>query len=287
MRKGVPTLVRQIVHKALEEDQASKDVTSQALLDPKLKVRAVIVAKEAGVLCGTGCAQLVFRALDPKSQWIPHLKDGERVTAGEKVLSITGNARKILAGERVALNFLQHLSGIATLTSRFVTAVRGTKAKIYDTRKTVPGLRFLQKYAVRCGGGTNHRTDLAQAAMIKDNHLKILKASRVCMSGIKDNLPKGTILILEAENLSQIQAAVQSRAEVILLDNMPLPKLKRAIHLIRSSAVPPIPQIEVSGGVSLRNVRAIAKLGMERISVGALTHSAPALDISLEIEKIG
>ncbi len=180
------------------------------------------------------------------------------------------------------MNFIQHLSGVATMASKFVDAVRGTRARIYDTRKTIPGIRNLQKYAVRMGGGTNHRMGLSDMAMVKVNHLQAVKQFPEKLLSMKSRLPKGMLLVIEAKDFSEVRLALHSRADIILLDNMPVPHLRKAIRMIRS--VPgKAPMIEVSGGISLKSVRPIARLGVDRISVGALTHSAPALDVSMEI----
>ena len=269
------------VEAALREDSAGADLTSRLLLDPAKKAEARVVARQSGTLCGTEVAALVFRRLDPSCKVRILKRDGSRLKPGDVVLSVRGRLPRLLAAERTALNFLQQLSGVATRTAEFVRRTRGARAKILDTRKTVPGLRALQKYAVRCGGGANHRMSLADAAMVKDNHLKALKGDFSGLMKMKERLPRGAKLIVEAKNEREIGLALKAKADVILLDNMPLPRLREAIRLVRSNSRA---QIEVSGGVSLKTVRAVARLGPDRISVGALTHSAPALDLSLEIE---
>lgn len=275
--------IKKIIDSALKEDFAQKDITSQKLFDPKQKIRAEIIAKTAGILCGIEIAEEIFKMVDPKCKIKINAHDGERISPDQILLTVQGRVIKILSCERIVLNFLQHLSGVASLTGKFVHAVKSTKAKIYDTRKTIPGLRFLQKYAVRCGGGNNHRMNLNEMAMVKDNHLKALQLQiEDCrLYDLKSKLPKGTKLVIETENMEQTQLALDSKADIIMLDNMSIQQLKKAIRFIRSSS--PKTLIEVSGGITLQNVRQIAKLNIDRISIGALTHSAPALDISMEL----
>jgi nicotinate-nucleotide pyrophosphorylase (carboxylating) len=269
------------VEAALREDSAGADLTSRLLVDPSRRARARIVARQTGVLCGAEIAAFVFRRLDPSCRVRILKRDGSRLSPGDAVLEAEGRLPRLLAAERTALNFIQQLSGVATLTAQFVDRAKGTRAKILDTRKTVPGLRALQKYAVRCGGGTNHRMGLADAAMVKDNHLSALEGDPSKLLTLKKKLPKGTALIVEAKTQREIGWALAARADVILLDNMSLPRLRAAIRRIRAESKA---QVEVSGGVNLRTVRAIARLNPDRISVGALTHSAPALDLSLDLE---
>ncbi len=272
--------INDIVKRALEEDSAGKDITSQLLFEPKEMAIAQIVAKQNGVLCGTLPAKLVFETADPKCKVKLHLQDGQELEVDQKVMTIEGSLRKLLACERTALNFLQHLSGVASLTAEFVEAVKGSKAKIYDTRKTIPGLRALQKWAVICGGGKNHRMHLAEMAMVKDNHLKMACNKPETLIALKSKLPKKTLLVIEAKNSLEVELALKAQADIILLDNMPLPELKKEIAHIRSKKSKT--KIEVSGGIALESVRKIAQLGVDRISVGKLTHSAPALDLSME-----
>lgn len=275
--------LKRIVRAALAEDAAFRDVTSRALFagrDPK--ITAAVVAKEAGVLCGLDAAETAFRLLDPRCALRRRAKDGDSVRPGQRVLEVSGRASRILAAERTALNFLQHLSGVATLTAAYVAEARGTSAKILDTRKTVPGLRALQKYAVRCGGGLNHRMDLAAMAMVKDNHLRVAERDQAWLLGLKRRLPRGVKLEIEAENLKQVDLALDCGADIILLDNMSLAQIRQAVKRIRQRSRFHRPLIEISGGVTLRTARAFAKTGVDRISVGRLTHSAPALDLSLE-----
>lgn len=278
--------IRRIVAIALQEDQTGQDVTGRFLLDRKQIVQAKIIAKEKGVLCGTEIAKYIFRKLDPECEVRFHTRDGNKVGPLKKIMTVKGKAFKILSAERTALNFLQHLSGIATLTEKFVDTIKGTEAKIYDTRKTIPGLRILQKYAVRCGGGQNHRLNLSAMVMVKDNHLKTIKGSELRVLSLKTKLPRNILLEIEAQNIGEVDLALRAKADIILLDNMSIPQMKKAILHIRNTKYKTRntkPLIEVSGGVTLKNVRQIARLGVDRISVGAITHSVPAIDISMEI----
>jgi nicotinate-nucleotide pyrophosphorylase (carboxylating) len=270
-----------LIREALREDIGSGDVTSLALLSPRLKGRGTIVAGQAGVICGTKMAEQTFRRVDPRLKVRVLKRDGSRVKKGARVLALSGRAASILAGERTALNFLARLSGIATLTSKFVEKVKGTRAKILDTRKTTPGWRELEKYAVKCGGGVNHRMRLDDLILIKDNHLASLKHKDAIAAAVQRARKKYPRLRVEVEcdRLAQIGQAARARADVILLDNMTPAQMKRAVRKIRGSA-----KIEASGGVTLANVRRIAATGVDFISVGALTHSAPAMDFSLEVE---
>lgn len=273
------------VKRALREDWGRGDITSQILLPKNLAARGVVVSHARGIFAGgpvlkaiAACAGLRVRLLK---------KDGARIAPGERLAEIRGAARAVLAIERVALNFLQRLSGIATLTRKFVEAVAGSGVKILDTRKTTPGLRFLEKYAVSVGGGMNHRSALSEMAFVKDNHLSLLGehlTGRKLFSIKRKRRLHGRCLVVEAQSIGQALLALTANADIILLDNMPLPRLRKAIQLIRRAS--PKTKIEVSGGVTLKNIRRIAALGVERISVGALTHSAPSLDMSLEVEGV-
>ncbi len=280
-QKNLPML-KEIARRALQEDAARADITSQILFDSKERATAEIIAKEEGVLCGAESAKLVFEMGDPHCKVKIHEKDGKRLEMGQKIMTISGNLQKLLACERTALNFLQHLSGVATLTAKFVAAVQGTKVQIYDTRKTIPGFRILQKWAVVCGGGKNHRMHLTEMAMVKDNHLKMLRSKPELLLELKSKLPKNTRLVIEAKTHLEVELALKANADIILLDNMSLRELKREILNIRSQK--PSTQIEISGGIGLDSVKKMAHLDIDRISVGKLTHSAPALDISLELE---
>ena len=267
-----------VVCEALAEDLGSGDVTSQGVIEAQSRCRAQIVAKERGVMCGLPAAEAVFRALDPEVEFRALVQDGDLVQAPPAaVAEVEGPARAVLAGERTALNLLCRLSGIATLTRRFVEAVEGTGAVILDTRKTTPGLRALEKYAVLCGGGRNHRFGLDDGILIKDNHIRLVGGIQAAVERMRragTDLP----IEVEAETLDDVVEALEAGADAILLDNMTLDELRRAVALARGRA-----KLEASGGVSLDTVRAIAETGVDFISVGALTHSAPALDLSLEV----
>jgi nicotinate-nucleotide pyrophosphorylase (carboxylating) len=277
-----PEAVRAAVEAALTEDRAFEDATTLATVPPDLVGTARFLAKQDGVLAGMNVAAEAFRLLDPAVLVTVHVHEGERFRTAAVLAEVSGPVRAILQAERVALNFLQRLSATATLTRMFVEAVAGTRATILDTRKTTPGLRDLEKYAVRCGGGTNHRRDLAVMAMIKDNHREALaRAGRSLAEGvsaIRQRTP-GIPVEVEIDSLDQLGAALAAGPEWILLDNMPTAAMARAVRLTRGRA-----RLEASGGVHLETVRAIAETGVDAISVGALTHSAKALDISLDLE---
>lgn len=274
-----------IIISALKEDRTAADITTISLIAEGKIVRAELIAKSDGIICGLELFGEVFKSIDKRCTVRAAAKDGQKIKKGKVVLGIRGPARAILSGERTALNFIQHLSGIATLTSKFVSETRGTQAKIYDTRKTLPGLRELEKYAVRCGGGHNHRMHLADMALIKDNHLKFVESIAEAVNKIRQKR-SGIKIEVECENLRQVREAVGSNADILMLDNMDTRTLNKAISLIKNNdRAKKRPEIEISGGVYLGNVRKFAKLGVDRISVGALTHSAPALDLSLEIEE--
>ncbi|GIW17479.1 carboxylating nicotinate-nucleotide diphosphorylase [Tepidiforma sp.] len=277
-----PGLVERLARAALEEDRAFDDVTTLATVDPGLEGRAAFLAKEAGVLAGMPVAAACFRLVDSRCRFDQLVGEGERFDRGAVLASVTGPVRALLQAERVALNFVQRLSGTATLTRAFVDAVAGTKAVILDTRKTTPGLRDLEKYAVRCGGGTNHRRDLAAMAMVKDNHREAIRREGRTLAeaaaAIRALRP-GVAVEIEIDGLDQLDEALAARPEWILLDNMPLEAMAEAVRRVAGRA-----KLEASGGVRLETVRAIARTGVDAISAGALTHSARALDISLELE---
>lgn len=273
--------IRRAVRVALAEDVGSGDATTLATVPESATARAVMAAREPLVVAGLAVAEAVFQQLSASVECKRLVDDGQKANAGSGLLSLSGPARAILTGERVALNFLQRLSGVATLTARFVEAVQGTKAKILDTRKTTPGLRLLEKYAVRCGGGTNHRVGLFDRVLIKDNHLAALRgelpnAIGAAVSRARSQYPHLQVEV-EADTLEQVQQAVEARADIILLDNMTTDQLRAAVQAVSGRA-----KTEASGGVNLQTVRAIALTGVDFISVGAVTHSAPAVDIGLD-----
>jgi nicotinate-nucleotide pyrophosphorylase (carboxylating) len=269
-----------IVHNALEEDGAFNDVTTIATVVSTRRARAMVVARRAGVVSGVPLALEAFRQLNPKVTMRVDVEDSGHVKAGTPVIFISGHARGMLSAERVALNFMQHLSGVATLTAQFVEAVKGTSARIVDTRKTTPGWRKLEKYAVRCGGGQNHRMDLASSVLIKDNHLAALDGNvQLAVQRAREVAPAGARIEVECETIQQVEAALEAKADIILLDNMTPPQLADCVRLVDHQAI-----VEASGRVRLENVRAIADTGVDWISAGSLTHSPPALDLALDFD---
>lgn len=273
--------VRRLVEAAVVEDLAWGDATTEAIILDELKANGKIVAREEGVLAGIDVAAEVFRVIDPTIEFEALVADGQGLKRGQSLAIVRGSARGILAGERVALNFLQRLSGIASLTTRYVRAVAGHRARIIDTRKTTPNLRVLEKYAVLVGGGANHRQSLSDGILIKDNHLAAMATLGL---GLKEVVGKARQrarhtqrVEVEVETPEQAQAAADAGAELILLDNMALPEMRRAVALVGGRAL-----VEASGGVTLERVAAIAETGVDLISVGELTHSPRALDIALD-----
>jgi nicotinate-nucleotide pyrophosphorylase (carboxylating) len=275
MELSVDTLER-IVRDALAEDVGTGDVTSEGAIDDDALCTARLLLKEPGVVCGLDAAAAVFCALDQTIDFEPRAADGDLLEPSE-LARVEGPARAILTGERTALNVLGRLSGVATLTRRFVEAVAGTEAVILDTRKTTPGLRALEKYAVRCGGGRNHRFGLDDGVLVKDNHLRLAGGIRPAIERIRSACPDLAIEV-EAETLADVREALAAGADAILLDNMPPATMVEAVVLTRGRA-----KLEASGGVSLDTVRTIAETGVDFVSVGALTHSARSLDVSLEV----
>jgi len=278
---------KRLILLALREDIGSGDITTALVVDPLKKAEALIYAKGAGILAGINMAEAVFKTQDRKIGFKPLLKDGQKLKRGEKVAQIHGSASSILIAERTALNFLQHLSGIATLTNRFVMKTCHTRAVICDTRKTTPGFRIMEKYAVQVGGGKNHRLGLYDQILIKDNHIRMAGSVSDAIRRTLARNKRGLPLEVETSNLSQVKEALACGADWIMLDNFSLAEMKKPISLIRafSKSTKKKMTIEVSGQVSLENVLSIAKTGPDLISIGQLTHSAPALDFSLEIVK--
>jgi len=274
--------IRAAVRTALAEDLGGGDVTTSALFPRPVRARGTIIAHQAMTVAGIAAAKETFRAVDASLRIVHAAKDGAIVQRNRPVLVVEGDARSLLMAERVALNFLQRLSGIATLTSQFCKAVQGRRIKILDTRKTTPGLRALEKWAVTLGGGCNHRFSLGDGVLIKDNHLELAghDAASACRLARK-RAPRRLKIEVETKTLDEVRAALDGKADIILLDNMTAPVIRQAIKLIRHRAI-----IEVSGGVNLANVRKIAVAGPDRISIGALTHSAPAADLSMDIAPI-
>jgi nicotinate-nucleotide pyrophosphorylase (carboxylating) len=262
---------------ALREDIGSGDITTNTIIPMEMTAKAKITAKEDGVICGMSIIPLIFMSVDKELKLKAKVKDGTHVKKGRLLAEVSGPARSILTAERTALNFLQRLSGISTITSKFVKAA-GKKVKILDTRKTSPGLRLLDKYAVKCGGGMNHRIGLFDAILIKDNHIKLAGGVIKAVSKAKSSFQ---YVEVEADSMSRVKDAAGSGASRILLDNMNIKELRSAVRYIRSMNGKV--EIEASGGVNLSNISKVAKTGVDFISIGALTHSAPALDISLKI----
>jgi nicotinate-nucleotide pyrophosphorylase (carboxylating) len=269
-----------MVRSALEEDSAFDDVTTIATVVSDRRARATLVARDSGVIAGVPLALECFRQLDPKVAIRVDIEDGTRVSEGAPVLFLTGHARALLSAERVSLNYMQRLSGIASLTRKFVDVIAGTRARILDTRKTTPGWRKLEKYAVRAGGGVNHRMDLASAVLIKDNHLAAVDGDiALAVRRVRELARPGTEVEVECDRIEQVEAALAAGADMILLDNMPPELMRECVALVRGRA-----KLEASGGVTLSTVRAIAESGVDFISVGALTHSPPAMNLALDFD---
>lgn len=277
-----PNVIDDAVLIALDEDGAQDDLTTRAIVRPGQWGHGVFVARDAGVVAGLAVAAAAMTALDETVSFDALIDDGSHVTTGAQLAEVEGSLAAILAAERVALNFLQHLSGVATLTSEFVEAVSGTRARILDTRKTTPGLRHFERYAVRVGGGVNHRFNLSTGILIKDNHIAAAHDAGSGLATIlqraRDAAPHTMRIEIEVTTLDEFNEALAGKADVILLDNMAIEEIRRCVELAAGRAV-----IEASGGVTLSNVRAVADTGVDFISIGRLTHSAPALDISLEV----
>jgi nicotinate-nucleotide pyrophosphorylase (carboxylating) len=274
------SVVDKAVAEALAEDLGlGGDITTQATVSAGTRASGVIAARKAGTIAGMQLAQAAFKTLDPFTQFEALIGDGDRVEAGGVIARVSGEARVLLTAERTALNFLGHLSGIATLTARYVAAVSGTKARIIDTRKTTPGLRALEKFAVRCGGGVNHRFGLFDAILIKDNHIVTSGGVGAALERARAHAGHMVKVEIEVTNLDEIDEALQLDPDALLLDNMDVSALRAAVREVAGRVI-----TEASGGVNLDTVRAIAETGVDLISVGALTHSAPVLDIGLDFD---
>jgi nicotinate-nucleotide pyrophosphorylase (carboxylating) len=271
-------LVEPVVRLALAEDLGrGGDVTARACIPEGARLNAAFVARKLGRIAGLSCARLAVHALDPAARFAVEIADGEDASASAVIARVEADARALLAAERTALNLLQRLSGVATLTSAYVEAVRGTGARIADTRKTTPGLRALEKYAVRCGGGLSHRLGLDDAVLIKDNHIAVCGGAAKALERARADAGWLMKVEIEVDSLDQLAEVLPLRPDVVMLDNFTLSDLKRAVELAKGEVL-----LEASGGVTLESVRAIAETGVDAISVGALTHSAPALDIGLD-----
>lgn len=273
-------LLDDIIERAITEDLGYGDITTDNLIEESSKSRAVLIIKEAGVAAGLEIAEAVFNKYDPNLEFKIMAAEGSRVKAGTVLAEVRGSTRSILKAERVALNFLQRLSGIATRSREFVEIVKAYPAQIVDTRKTTPTLRMLEKYAVKVGGAKNHRMGLSDAVMIKDNHLKAAGGIKNAVSKIKNNISHTTKIELEIDELSQLEEALEAGADIILLDNMTPEELKKAVEINAGRVI-----LEASGGISRENAAEIAASGVDIISVGALTHQINSIDIGLDLKK--
>jgi nicotinate-nucleotide pyrophosphorylase (carboxylating) len=289
-----------LVKYALSEDVGTGDITSLNCIRAGIQARAALVAKAPGIVAGADVARLVFREVDPNVKFRLTSGDGTEIEPGQAIAQVVGDAGSIFKAERTALNFLQHLSGIATLTRRYVDAVAGTGATILDTRKTTPGLRFLEKFAVKCGGAENHRLALWDMYLVKDNHIRAAGGITAAIDRIARTRQGDLLLEVEVESLDQLREALRPDVDRILVDNQPPADVKRAVQAVdrwskaqtsesprRTKTARRWPEVEVSGGIDLSTARAYAETGVDYISVGALTHSAPALNLSLEVEEVG
>lgn len=271
--------VRRVVDLALDEDAPSGDLTSEVLVPAHAVARAAVVAREPGVLAGADVLVETFAAVDPAVVVTLHGADGQRFAAGDVLATVEGPARAVLRGERVALNLVQRMCGIATLTARYVEAVEGTGVRVVDTRKTTPGLRALERHAVRCGGGRNHRFSLSDAVMAKDNHLALVDDVTAAIRAARAELPHTTHVEVEVDRLDQVEAVLAGGVDTIMLDNFTLDDLRAGVVLVAGRAV-----VEASGGITLETIGEVARTGVDVISVGALTHSVRALDLGLDVE---
>jgi nicotinate-nucleotide pyrophosphorylase (carboxylating) len=277
-------LLKQLVARALREDLGPGDITTLATIDRKARGRARIISKDAGVVAGTQAAGMVFKILDKQARVVVHAPDGRKIKKNDVIMEITGSMRALLSGERTALNFLQQLSGVATLTRAYADAVQGLETRILDTRKTTPGLRLLEKQAVRSGGGYNHRIGLYDMFLVKNNHVDATGGVGTALQKVQTwkKLHHNRCAVeIEARTIDEVKQALALKPDRIMLDNMPVSIMRRAVKLIR--ATNRRVEIEASGNASLDMVRVMARTGVDFISVGALTHSAPALDLSLRI----
>ena len=268
-----------LIENALAEDLGPGDVTSEATIPANSTSTAFMLAKEDLVLAGLDVSGAVFHYLDPDIQFLPLAKDGDRIHAGTEIAKLSGNTRVLLAGERVALNLLQHMSGIATLTAHYVALLKGLNTRVLDTRKTLPGLRHLEKYAVCVGGGQNHRFGLYDGVLIKDNHIAASGGITQAVEAARKKAHHLLKIEVETRTLDEVREALAAKAEIIMLDNMPIDMMGEAVKLINHEAF-----VEASGNVTLQTLRAIAETGVDFISSGSLTHSAPAADISMKIK---
>ena len=273
--------VSQLIKSALEEDCGNGDVTTVATIPEDACAHGRYIAKEDGVLCGMPVVRAVFDELDPDIKLDVHFEEGQSFKRGDVLAEVCGNARSVLTGERVGLNLLQHMSAVATATSRAVREVAGYKAKITDTRKTTPGLRYLEKLAVRVGGGTNHRFNLSDGVLIKDNHIVAAGGITAAIKAARASVPHTLKIEVEVENFEELDEALTAGADIIMLDNMSCPDMKKAVDIVSGRAV-----LEASGNMGDRDLKEVAATGVDIISIGALTHSVKALDISLKFKLV-
>lgn len=270
----------EFIRSALREDIGTGDITTECCVPAEEQSQAVFRCKESGVVCGLSVAERVFFLLDPNVTFTAKVQDGTEVQVGDIVATISGPSRSILSGERLALNLLQHMSGVSTKTAEMVKKVQGTNAVIVDTRKTTPGMRVLEKYAVRMGGGTNHRFNLADGVLIKDNHIVAAGGITGAVNNARKIVPHTLKIEVETTNFDEIHEALSAGADIIMLDNMSCEDMKKAVELINGRA-----KVEASGNMGVRDVSEVAATGVDLISIGALTHSVTALDISLQFQK--
>lgn len=273
-----PFMIKDIVRRALEEDLGTGDITSESILTESFNIEAVFLVKSSGVIAGLPVVAEVWRQLDPEVIFTPLIKDGHTVAKGMEIAKVSGPVKSILAGERVALNFLQRLSGIATKTAQLVKLVEGYQVKVVDTRKTTPGLRILEKYAVLQGGGHNHRYNLADAVLIKDNHIAACGSISEAVKRAREAIPHTMTIEVEVEDETQVREALEAKADIIMLDNMDPAQMAAMVRLINGRAI-----VEASGNINESTIKEVAATGVDIISSGAITHSVNALDISLNI----
>lgn len=275
------TILNSLIDLALREDIGTGDITTNSIIPAGSTTIGFIKAKQAGVLAGIGVAEAVFKRVNPSLKFTALAADGDKLEAGQIIANVEGDARAILTGERLALNFMQRMSGIATRTARLVEVTRGCRARVVDTRKTTPGLRMLEKYAVRVGGGHNHRFGLYDAVLVKDNHIKVAGGIAQAVKMARAAIPHTMKVEVEVEDFSGLDEALNAGADIVMLDNMDAATMRQAVELAAGRAL-----LEASGGISEETIRTVAETGVDIISVGALTHSIQALDISLDVKEI-
>ena len=273
-------LIKSVIDYALKEDIGSGDITTNSLIPIDLQTKATMVAKSAGVIAGLDVAEYIFRTLNQDIHWKPFVKDGDKIAKGDLIVEISGSYRALLTGERLALNFLQRMSGIATMTATYIDVLSDYNTKILDTRKTVPGLRLLDKYAVTIGGGKNHRIGLYDMVLIKDNHIKIAGGIANAVAQIKKNIPEGIQIEVETTTIKEVNEALTAGVDIIMLDNMTSELMTESVKIINGRA-----KVEASGNMTIDRLKEVAATGVDYISIGALTHSVTAFDISMNIKS--